>query len=357
MIAALFAYDAGGLFSASVRGRAAPFAVGAVAAPGKVSLSEYGGGAELSVGRFAVSSLRVAPLLDYELSVTQASREGYALSFVAHRLGVGLRVVLPDPNPPIELPPPPSGPGRIRGRVLLPEGNSAGASVMVEVVGGARLSAEADGSFEIASTGPGKVTLRASANGYKVAEQVLEVPPGGEAEASLTLARPTGPGTIRGVARLSNTKGPAVNVPIAAGGKTALSGPDGSFVLGGVGPGPVRVVVNAPGFQPMEEIVSVPPGAEATIDLALNKLGAKSLATLRGLVRSTTGTPVQAAVKIREASASTRAGADGRFIIRLPGGKYTVVIEAKGFVTQTKSLEIGDGDQAIFHCDLEPGAK
>ncbi len=357
MIAALFAYDGGGLLAASVRGRAAPFAVDASAPSGKLALGQYGAGAEVAVGRFSLGAFKVSPLVDYELSITQAGRDRFGLTFIAHRFGLGLRAVLPGPELPAEPTPPPSGPGVIRGRVLLSDGKSPGAGATVEVVGGGRLTADADGAFEVPATGPGKVTLRATATGYTAATQELDVPPGGEAVASLVLQRPTGPGSVRGVARITNPKGPAANVPIEVGGRVFRTGADGAFVLTDVGPGPVKVVVKAPGFQPLEELVSVPPGAEATLELALTKLGQKSLATLRGLVRSTRGAPVPALVKVREAAANTRAGADGRFLIRLPGGKYTVVIEAKGYVTQTKSVDVGDGDQAIFHCDLEPGER
>ncbi len=362
MLAALFAYDGGGLLAASLRGRAAPLALGAgfafadgAAAPsGSVGVSEYGAGAEVAVGRFNVGAFQVSPLVDYELSVTQASKQSYTLSFAAHRFGLGLKVGLPDTSAP---PPAPTGPGRIRGRVLLPDGVAPGAAATVQVVGGPSLVADARGAFELPAAGPGPVTLRATAAGYGPVELALEVPAGGEAEASLVLSRPTGPGRIRGVARVSGGKGPAANVPIQASGRGVISGADGAFVLAGVGPGPVKVTVNAPGFQPYEELVSVPPGAEATLEVTLIKAGAqKALATLRGLVRSTRGAPVQAAVKIREASASTKAGADGRFLIRIPGGRYTVQIEAKGFISQTKSVDVGDGDQAIFHCDLEPAA-
>jgi hypothetical protein len=37
----------------------------------------------------------------------------------------------------------------------------------------------------------------------------------------------------------------------------------------------------------------------------------------------------------------------------VPSGKYTLVIEARGFLTQTKSVDVSPGDQAIFHAELE----
>ena len=32
--------------------------------------------------------------------------------------------------------------------------------------------------------------------------------------------------------------------------------------------------------------------------------------------------------------------------------KYTVVFEAPGFIKQTKTVEVADGDQALFYVDL-----
>ena len=59
-------------------------------------------------------------------------------------------------------------------------------------------------------------------------------------------------------------------------------------------------------------------------------------------------------MKIAEASISVKAGDDGRFLISLPGGKYTMTIEAPGYESQSRVVEVADGDQAIFHCDLQP---
>jgi hypothetical protein len=38
----------------------------------------------------------------------------------------------------------------------------------------------------------------------------------------------------------------------------------------------------------------------------------------------------------------------------VPGGTYAVSISAPGHVTQVKSVEVADGDQALFHADLQP---
>jgi serine/threonine protein kinase len=45
--------------------------------------------------------------------------------------------------------------------------------------------------------------------------------------------------------------------------------------------------------------------------------------------------------------------ADGRFEAEVLGGKYTLIIEAAKHVTQTRVVEVADGDQAIFQIELE----
>ena len=78
-------------------------------------------------------------------------------------------------------------------------------------------------------------------------------------------------------------------------------------------------------------------------------------ATLSGQVRSARGgKPVVAQLEVRELKQTISADDAGAFSVQIPGGKYTVRISAPGFVTQTKSVTVRDGDQAIFNVDLAP---
>ena len=43
---------------------------------------------------------------------------------------------------------------------------------------------------------------------------------------------------------------------------------------------------------------------------------------------------------------------EGRFVVTIPSGEYSFVISAPGFLSQTKKVALGDGEQAIFHCEL-----
>lgn len=351
------AYDAETFFSGRLYARVLPFALSASVGGLPVQASSYAGGAQLGLGRFDAGSLRFSPVVDYELGLSSAARETFTLSQTVHRFGVGLRAShSPKEFSVAKVERPRTGPGRLRGRVLFAEGQRPAVGASVEVAGSPSVKTDARGEFFIPQVGPGPVQLKALAPGHRPLTQEVHVTAEEEVAVTLELVKPTGPGVIRGVVLLEKPEGPLADVEVAAeGAEPVRSGPDGSFVLTAVGPGPVTVTARAQGFQAAEEIVQVPPEAEATVTLLVRKKDQpKPLATLRGLVRSASGRPVPAVVRIPEAKVSTQVNADGRFVIRLPGGRYTLVIEAQGFVGQTKSIDVADGDQAILHYDLRP---
>jgi hypothetical protein len=79
-------------------------------------------------------------------------------------------------------------------------------------------------------------------------------------------------------------------------------------------------------------------------------------ATISGIVRSTEGGKrIAAQLSIPELKGlKVKAAADGTFSLKAPAGTYSVTISAPGFVSQTKSVVVKDGDQAIFNVDLHP---
>ena len=75
---------------------------------------------------------------------------------------------------------------------------------------------------------------------------------------------------------------------------------------------------------------------------------------MRGLVRSLAGDPLRADLRVVEAKVRGKTAADGSFRFSVPGGRYQVVIEVAGYVSQTKVVDVADGDQAIFNIDMQP---
>ena len=142
---------------------------------------------------------------------------------------------------------------------------------------------------------------------------------------------------------------------VTATGVKATTDEQGAFTLSKVGPGVVPLTLTAAGYLKKEELVQVPPGGTAKVMVVLAPSSEPLKATLRGSIRSTTGKPVAAAVRITGSKTKVKVGADGRFEVQLEAGTWSLVISAPRHVTQTKSVTLAPGDQAIFQVDLQPG--
>lgn len=305
-------------------------------------------GAQARIGALRFGKLTLGVAVSYELAAAGLSGSAGNMTQLGHRFGVGVALEgreAPAPVPVVER-------GRIAGRVTRTGGAPvAGASV---AVGGKKVVTGADGRFDAGEIAPGEHEVRVSAKGLKPAQRTVQVAKGGRADVSVTLEAPSGPGRVTGVVRAGETGKPLPGARVSAeGGAAVTTAADGAFVLERAGPGPVKVTATLAGYADGEEVVQVPPEAEAKLDFTLAVKGVKAKATVRGLVRGPGGVAVKATVRVQELKLKIAVKADGRFVTEIPGGHYTLVIEAPGYVTQTKVLDVADGDQAIFHADLE----
>jgi hypothetical protein len=172
------------------------------------------------------------------------------------------------------------------------------------------------------------------------------------------------PGRLRLVVRERTDSGrasspplPGVAITVASGGSTATFVTDarGELTLQGFPAGPAQVQLSGPGWQPATEIVSLPARGDASADLFISRartVAAAATSTITGLVRSESGTPVTAQVRIVELGAVRTTDARGAFHFDLPAGRYTMIIEAAGFVGQRKQITAGDDEQQIYNVDL-----
>ncbi|HEY0715927.1 MAG TPA: carboxypeptidase-like regulatory domain-containing protein [Polyangia bacterium] len=165
--------------------------------------------------------------------------------------------------------------------------------------------------------------------------------------------------TIHGVVRRSG--------PAAEGGGTAVAGVEvsvvdgprlrtdaqGRFVLKDVAPGLVQLRLHRDGFLPAEEVVAVTADGDVNLEAVLRPTAANRIATISGVIRSESGAPVSARVRVLERDEDAQADKDGRFHLDLPAGRYTMVIEAPGFGRQERSVEISAGEQRIYNVDLK----
>lgn len=218
--------------------------------------------------------------------------------------------------------------------------------------------ADSSGAFRVDGIAAGWVSIQASAEGYQPVERKVLLPAGGQASVFLPLERIPGPGIVKGrVLRQEGrdgTKVPVANVEVRIGAQVAArSDAEGRFVVPEAGPGPVSLKLTGSGVRPQEEVVVVPSLGEASVEVLMQK-GAELRAWMRGRVRSTLGRPVVATVRIAETKRKVRTRPTGDFELRLPAGRYHVTFEARGYVSQTKIVDVGAGDQALFYVDLSP---
>ncbi|MFZ5446532.1 MAG: carboxypeptidase regulatory-like domain-containing protein [Myxococcota bacterium] len=331
-------------FEAQAYVRALPVGVRFAAPPG-FQLVGLAAGVQASVGalHFGTAQLGLAVSLEYNGTVGRVDAGSFAQHGARLGLGVSLsRWMEPAPPPKPAVPP-------LRGRVVAQNGDAvAGATVTLD--DGPRQRSDGSGVFQFSSVPRGKHRLVAVKDGFAPAIAEVTAPTG---LVELRLGAPQGPGRVTGVVRGPDGPLAGAEVRVLETQVTTKSGADGSYALEGVGPGPVTVQVKLEGFAGGDEVAQVPPGGVATVDLTLTPKSVAVRATLRGLIRSKSGEPVKATVRVVELKLRLQVKPDGRFSAEVPSGKYTLVIEARGFVSQTKSVEVSGGDQAIFHAELE----
>jgi hypothetical protein len=239
--------------------------------------------------------MRFSALVAYQVGGTDSTGASFDVSQFQHRISVGLRAALAPPRSatvtaaPVKAVAPPAM-GRIRG------------------------------------------VVRAASPGDR---------PSGSSTASESGGRGAAGAPLAGI---------AVEIP---GRSPALTSSEGAFVLDNVPPGLVKLRIGGKGWVTTEEVVSVPGEGEVMVELALRAVEAPLRAGVVGLVRTENGTPVAAVVRVVELGITTRADAGGSFRLEIPAGRYTLTIEASGFVAQRKTIQVGAGERNIYNVDLQ----
>ncbi len=314
-------------------------------------------GAQLRLGALSLFDRRWGVGLTYELAWARAGADASALTLLEHRVGLGFAMLdRPAPTPPPVAPPePPRDALRANLTVQVVTAGSAAPvpGATIEVEGRAAAAVDERGQLTLGDLAPGTLTVRASARGHRAGARPVTLRAGDSLAVTLELTPLTGPGRITGRV-LSGPDAPLEGVLLRAGGGAAVkTDATGAFALEGVGPGLVRVTAAMTGFEKGEELVQVPPGSSAALTLTLRATSVRARATVKGVVVGADGAVPGATVRLLEKKLSVKSKADGRFELEVPGGRYTFSVQAPGYVTQTRPLELADGDQAIFHVELE----
>ncbi len=264
-----------------------------------------------------------------------------------------------------------TGAGSITGKVVAPGAPVEGALVSARLLlrGGpgsaeglvsAQALSDAEGRFTLGDLEPGRYLLLASRDGLTQSRAVVART--GE-EATVELSRG---GRLAGVVRESGTGKPVApfRVEVRRGGRgwrlpvrvATVVDPSGRFELADLPPGPVSVVVSAPGHLPSGDVDATVPeeGAGAELEIALatggrvrgrvtDRDGGKPIAGAQVALEGDGGAP-----GLLDAGAAAFTGGDGTFQLGgLPARTVTLHVSAEGhhgrIVTGVEVPERGEG--------------
>ncbi|RKH00916.1 hypothetical protein D7X74_38210 [Corallococcus sp. CA047B] len=206
----------------------------------------------------------------------------------------------------------------------------------------------------------GAQSAQVSVEGYEEVTERATVSGSGENAPLRILLRKKAPptGSLKVKVVQGKNSVPLPGVRLTAGTTEVRTDLKGEALLEGLVPGPVAVSVSAQGFRAAEEAAVVVAGQASELVVVLSQERKGELATLLGQVRSArSGQPLVATVSIPQAKVRTRTDKAGSFTARVRGGTYRITLSAKGYLPQTKSVTVRDGEQAIFNVDLFPKAR
>ncbi len=340
-----------------------PLSLAAREAEGRgASSSGFAAGAALLVPVKQVGRWQGAVVLDYQYVQDKLTADSGARSDqTLQRMGVALEFFWLDARTAAALASASSQeePGALSLQVLDAETRAplAGAQVTLVVKGQERGGRQADAKGQVVELQleAGEVVARVTAEGYEPAEGRVTVLAGERATLEVQ-ARKQAPtvGGLKVIVVDKRNNQPLPNAQVVVGDKELKTNAAGQVQLGDLPPGPVSVKVTAPEFQSLEEAALVIAGKESEMTVPLAPAKRVGYATVSGKVRSTQGRSLVATLVIPTASVRTRTDAQGTFSLKLKPGTYRIIISANGHLTQTKSVTVRDGEQAIFNVDLFP---
>jgi uncharacterized membrane protein len=135
-------------------------------------------------------------------------------------------------------------------------------------------------------------------------------------------------------------------------GKRPLEFLDGStFEAKEVEVGDYQLLVTAERLKPHRQAVSVREGEPIEIEVSMSPAGDSG--QLRGLVRSFDGQGLGAKITVEPGGHHVQAGDDGAFTLEVPPGSYTVLIEAEGYATQRRKVNVGRDGVVVLNVDMQ----
>jgi hypothetical protein len=318
--------------------------------------SGFAAGASLGYRVYASDRLAYLALADYQyVSDSLTAANGNTASQTLHRVGLALELDYLEPPVP-RIP-------RTGGLVVTVLDETTQAPIpnaSVDLEAGAQrytLTTSANGQATQTSLPLGAVTAKAAFGGYLSGQSTGQVQAGEDAQVRLLLKKePPKVGSLAVSFVDKENQQPLAGVRVVVRDQEYVSDEGGALALADLTPGPLEVKATKEGYRPGSEVATVVAGQKSPLVVALVKAERKEPATVKGLVRATqTGAPLAATLEIPEAKVKVKADAQGSFTVPLPrGGTYRVIISAPGYITQSKSVVVKEGDAVIFNVDLHP---
>lgn len=338
-----------------------PLALAAKEAGGSsASSSGFAAGASILIPVKQMGHWEGAVVADYQYVHDQLTGDsGLRSSQSLQRMGVALELTWLEARADTVLAQP-TRPGSLSLRVVDAETKAplAGAQVTLVLEGTAQPARTADAKGQVVEPElePGEVVARVTAQDYEPSEGSVTVTAGERATLEISAhKRPPAVGGLMVVVVDKHNNQPVPNAQVVVGNKQLKTDAAGQVRVGELTPGPISVKVSAPEFQSVEDAAVVIAGKESEMSVPLAPAKRMGYSTIAGRVRSTLqGRPLVATLVIPSAKVKTRTDAQGAFSVKLKPGTYHIIISAKGHLTQTKSVTVKDGEQAIFNVDLFP---
>jgi hypothetical protein len=126
----------------------------------------------------------------------------------------------------------------------------------------------------------------------------------------------------------------------------------GRFAELALPPGNVTLHIEAPGFEPLEKSMTL---TAAPAKVALRLVALPPPSQVRGVVRSLSGKAVVAKIRVEPSGLEATTDATGAFQLDVPPGAYEVVIEAAGYRSQRRKVQVEAQGVVILNADLVKG--
>lgn len=252
-----------------------------------------------------------------------------------------------------------------------------GVEITLSGAGSASAATDAEGRFLINDLAPGLYEIRITREGYGTLLLSTLLQQGDKRDLGnvLLAAQVTNPdtgepvttGTVRGHITNQRTGEPVAGAAISIAGTTpgVFSASDGSYLLTGVEPGALSLVVSAPGYRNVTGTATLSAGQTLVFSPALPEVIEEKV-TLSGTVsvQATGAAVANATVTVTQGAHqwSTQTDAAGHYALTdLSPGELSIVVTADGFQSATATANAPAGVRIAFSpgllgLDEEPGA-